>query len=196
MNSRPARPGYEKPMGNEKPMDASSRYQDSLPVTSDRLLAQLKADGFVFDRLDHAPLRTVEESKNVRDGFLSADEGGGHIKNLFLRDRKKNNYLVVLPEDRDITLTAVAAGIGAGRLSFGSAERLLEFLGVRPGAVTPLAMITGVAHGVGLFLDRSLTNARLIYMHPLVNDRTIALTPVDLERFLKTVRADYHWIDF
>ena len=81
-------------------MDASSQYQDSLPISSDRLLEMLADAGFEYQRIDHIPLRTVQDSKQVRDGFLSAEDGGGHIKNLFLRDKRKQNFLVVLPEDK------------------------------------------------------------------------------------------------
>ena len=36
--------------------------------------------------------------------MLTKNEGGGHIKNLYLRDHKKNNYLVVVQEDKNIDL--------------------------------------------------------------------------------------------
>ena len=177
-------------------MDASSHYQETLPVSSDSLLNQLQAEAFTFQRFDHVPLRTVQDSKQVRQGFLTAQNGGGHIKNLYLRDKKKQNYLVVLQEDRDIDLKVLAEKIGAGRLSFGSTDRLFEHLGVRPGAVTPLAMITGARKNVSLFLDRVLIDTTLIYMHPLVNDRTIGMHPAALERYLAQIEADYRWIDF
>ena len=70
-------------------MDASSTFQDSLPITSDQLLALLTEKGFAYKRIDHIPLRTVSDSKQVRDDFLTTEEGGGHIKNLYLRDKKK-----------------------------------------------------------------------------------------------------------
>ena len=177
-------------------MDASSNYQDSLPISSDQLLQQLDEQGLSYIRIDHIPLRTVADSKQVRDGFLTAAEGGGHIKNLYLRDKKKNNYLVVLQEDADLDLKWVAEKIGANRLSFGSADRLLECLGVRPGAVTPLAMVTGREHQLRLFLDASLRHKSVLYMHPLVNDRTLGMAPAQLELFLDRLNADYSWIDF
>ena len=62
---------------------------------------------------------------------------GAHIKNLYLRDRKKRNFLVVAQEDRQIDLKSLGGQIGSDRLSFGSADRLFEMLGVRPGAVSP-----------------------------------------------------------
>ena len=177
-------------------MDASSTYQDSLPVTSDQLLQQLDEQGLSYMRIEHIPLRTVADSKQVRDGFLTAAEGGGHIKNLYLRDKKKNNYLVVLQEDADLDLKWVAEKIGANRLSFGSADRLLECLGVRPGAVTPLSMVTGRDHQIRLIIDASLRRKTLLYMHPLVNDRTLGMAPAQLEAFLDRLNADYRWIDF
>ena len=177
-------------------MDASSTHQDSLPISSDQLLQQLDEQGLSYTRIDHIPLRTVADSKQVRDGFLTAAEGGGHIKNLYLRDKKKNNYLVVLQEDADLDLKWVAEKIGANRLSFGSADRLLECLGVRPGAVTPLAMVTGREHQLRLILDASLRHKSVLYMHPLVNDRTLGMAPVQLELFLDRLNADYSWIDF
>ena len=177
-------------------MDASSTYQDSLPISSDQLLQQLDEQGLSYTRIDHIPLRTVADSKQVRDGFLTAAKGGGHIKNLYLRDKKKNNYLVVLQEDADLDLKWVAEKIGANRLSFGSADRLLECLGVRPGAVTPLAMVTGRYHQLRLILDASLRHKSVLYMHPLVNDRTLGVAPAQLELFLDRLNADYSWIDF
>lgn len=177
-------------------MDASSAYQDSLPISSENLLAHLDETGLSYSRMDHIPLRTVADSKQVRDGFLSAADGGGHIKNLYLRDKKKQNYLIVLQEDAELELKFVAEKIGANRLSFGSADRLLENLGVRPGAVTPLSMINGVQKQVQLFMDASLREKKLLYMHPLVNDRTVGMAPASLEAFLAALDAEYHWIDF
>ena len=91
-----------------KDIDATSRFQQSLPVTSDEIIAKLDNWGIDYSRADHVPLRTVEESKKVQDKFLSIEQGGGHIKNLYLRDTKKRNILVVAEQDRliDHAITA------------------------------------------------------------------------------------------
>ena len=44
-------------------VDASSKYQDSLPISSDAIMEQLDNWGIAYTRADHVPLRTVEESK-------------------------------------------------------------------------------------------------------------------------------------
>ena len=166
-------------------MDASSAFQDSLPVHPDKLMAKIEDLGIDYQSFTHPPLRTVADSKAFRDELLTTEEGGCHIKNLFLRDKKKRNYLAVIQEDKEVDLKMLAEALGAGRISFGSEERLLTHLGVRPGAVTPLAMMHGAGENVTLGLDRDMLGAKQVYMHPLVNDRTIAMSGADLMRFLE-----------
>ena len=177
-------------------VDASSKYQDSLPISSDAIMEQLDNWGITYTRSDHVPLRTVEESKKVQGQFLSSEQGGGHIKNLYLRDNKKRNVLLVAEQDRQIDLKTLNSKLGTGRLSFGSAERLMENLGVRPGAVTPLSMINGVETGVQLFVDSGLKSCRQIYVHLLVNDRTLGITVEGLQRFFEKIEVQPVWVDF
>jgi len=175
-------------------MDASSAFQDSLPLSSDALLAQLDDWGLSYVLHAHVPLRTVEEAKAVEDDLLVPGEHALRLKNLYLRDRKKRNYLVTLQQDRDIDLKALGAELGVGGLSFGSADRLLEFLGIRPGAVSPLAMINGARQGVRFFMDAQARDAEVIYMHPLVNDRTVAMPRADLMTFLDKINVTPEWV--
>ncbi|MDA0362211.1 MAG: prolyl-tRNA synthetase associated domain-containing protein, partial [Proteobacteria bacterium] len=136
--------------------DTSPCAQDYLPVSSDILLCLLDRWGIKYNAHTHIPLRTVADSKRIQNRFLSPENGGGHIKNLYLRDHKKKNILLVAKQDRVIDLKNIDKILGTGRLSFGSEERLMEHLGVRPGSVTPLSMITGVNKNVSLYLDHTL----------------------------------------
>ena len=176
-------------------VDASSKYQDSLPISSDAIIKQLDDWGIAYIRSNHVPLRPVEDSKKVQGQFLSSEQGGGHIKNLYLRDNKKRNILLVAEQDRQIDLKTVHTKLETGRLSFGSAARLMENLGVRPGAVTPLSMINGVEAGVQLFIDSGLKSCQQIYVHPLVNDRTLGITLEDLEKFFNKIKVEPVWVD-
>ena len=83
-------------------MDASSAFKDTLPTTPEALVETLENAGIAFTRHEHPPLRTVEESKGHRGDMV-----GTHVKNLYLRDRKKRNFLVVAQEDREIDLKAL-----------------------------------------------------------------------------------------
>ena len=185
----------KKRLAMETIVDASSKYQDSLPISSDAILSLLDDWKISYTRTDHEPLRTVEDSKKVQNQFLSSEKGGGHIKNLYLRDNKKRNILLVTEQDQQIDLKNIHLNLAVGRLSFGSPERLMENLGVRPGAVTPLSMITGVQMEVRLFIDSNLKNCKQIYVHPLVNDRTLGMTVEGLQKFFNKIKVQPTWVD-
>lgn len=175
-------------------MDAAAAQQDALPVSSDALLAQLDAWGLPYTLFTHVPLRTVEEAKQVEAEMQQPGVSSLKIKNLYLRDRKKRNYLISVEQDREIDLKVLGKEIGAAGLSFGSADRLMQNLGIRPGAVSPLAMITGVAQGVTFYMDAAVQEVDVINMHPLVNDRTVVMTREDFLAFLARIGCEPHWI--
>ena len=170
-------------------MDASSQYKDSLPTSPDAVMALLEKLEIDFSTHQHPPLRTVEDAKAHR-GEMS----GIHIKNLFLRDRQKRNFLLVAQEDQNVDIKSLQALIGCDRLSFGSADRLFEMLGVRPGAVSPLSLINDPDHKVNLLLDKALETHQRVYAHPLVNDLTLGIDGGDLQRFFMHIGHEPCWL--
>lgn len=167
----------------------------TLPTSPETLLARLEALGIVAHTVTHPPVFTVEQAKALR-GELS----GHHIKNLFLRNKKKAMWLVVCLEDRQIDLKALAAALDAGRFSFGSADRLMTYLGVEPGSVTPFAAINDTDGHVSVVLDTAILDKGVlaegpVNCHPLVNHMTTAIAPADLIRFLESTGHDPHLLD-
>lgn len=152
------------------------------PLTPEALIAKLGELGIAQRTVDHPPLFTVEQSKALR-GELP----GGHTKNLFLRNKKGAMWLVTSLEDRPLDLKKLGELLGGGRLSFGSAERLMRHLGVVPGAVTPMAIVNDPEGAVTLVLDAGLLERDPVNVHPLTNDRTMALASADLIRFAEAV---------
>lgn len=161
-----------------------------MPLTPDELLARFDSLGIKHSTVSHPPVFTVEEAKRLR-GTLP----GAHVKNLFLRDKKKAMWLLTALEDARIDLRALEAVLGSARLSFGSADRLMEFLGVLPGAVTPLAAVNDTGLQVKVVLHRALLDTAPVNCHPLTNDRTTALAPGDLIAFLRSTGHDPQLID-
>jgi len=159
---------------------ADAETETPLPTSPAALLARLDALGIAYRCVEHPPVFTVEEAKALR-GELP----GAHIKNLFLRNKKGRMWLVTCLEDREVDLKALGERLEAGRFSFGSAERLMTYLGVRPGAVTPFAVINDTAREVTMVLDSGLLGEGPVNCHPLVNTMTTALAPEDLVRFLE-----------
>jgi Ala-tRNA(Pro) deacylase len=156
-----------------------------------QLFARLDQLGIAHRTVEHPPVFTVEEAKALRGNLP-----GHHIKNLFLRNKKEEMWLVVALEDRAIDLKRLGEVLGAGRLSFGSADRLKRALGVEPGSVTPLSLVNDEAHAVRLVLDRGMADGGPVNAHPLVNTMTTALAPADLLRFFAATGHTPHWLDF
>jgi Ala-tRNA(Pro) deacylase len=156
-----------------------------------QLFARLDQMGIAHRTVEHPPVFTVEEAKALRGNLP-----GNHIKNLFLRNKKEEMWLVVALEDRAIDLKRLGEVLGAGRLSFGSADRLKRTLGVEPGSVTPLSLVNDEARAVQLVLDRGVADGGSVNAHPLVNTMTTALAPADLLRFFEATGHTPRWLDF
>lgn len=149
------------------------------PTSAAELFARLDELGLNHHTIEHPPVFTVAEAKAHR-GPLT----GTHIKNLFLRNKKKKMWLVVAKEDRVIDLKALGKRIGAGHVSFGRPERLMDHLGVEPGSVTPFALINDVETRVQPVLDARIFDLDPIHAHPLRNDMTTAIAGEDLVTFI------------
>ncbi|SKA00940.1 Ala-tRNA(Pro) deacylase [Enhydrobacter aerosaccus] len=156
-----------------------------------QLFARLDALGLGHRTVEHPPVFTVEEAKAHR-----GDLPGHHIKNLFLRNKKEEMWLVVALEDRVVDLKRLGEALGAGRLSFGSPDRLRRTLGVEPGSVTPFAVINDTDRRVTLVLDSGLRERGPINAHPLTNTMTTAIAVADLQRFFEATGHTPRWLDF
>jgi Ala-tRNA(Pro) deacylase len=160
------------------------------PLTLDQLFEHLDALGIPHRTYSHAPVFTVAEAVALR-GSLP----GGHCKSLFLKDKKGGLWLVVALEAQHVDLRRLATALAAPRFSFGSAELLWEVLGVRPGSVTPFAVANDRARQVTVVLDGAMLQHNPLNYHPLQNDRTTAIAPDDLLRFLAACGHDPRIVD-
>jgi Ala-tRNA(Pro) deacylase len=156
--------------------DAGPFEPAELPV-----YARLDALGIPYTRYEHPPIASSEAGEQYWSGIDAA-----HCKNLFMRNQKgTKHYLVILQYQKRADLRAVADQIGDGKLSFGSAERLIKHLGVEPGSVSPFGLIHDAEHAVRVAIDRDLKSAVSISFHPNVNTATVVLLFADFHRFLE-----------
>jgi Ala-tRNA(Pro) deacylase len=133
-----------------------------------------------FRRFAHPPVFTVEEAERYWVEIPAT-----HCKNLFLRNGKgSRHYLVVLGHAKKADLRALSAMLGDDRLSFASPDRLMRFLHLTPGAVSPFGLIQESAHDVIVVLDSELPGTERIGFHPNVNTATITLATDEFLRFL------------
>lgn len=161
-----------------------------MPATRDDLFKFLDDLGIETTTIAHKAVFTVEESTG-----LERDIPGGHTKNLFLKCKKGNLYLLVALNDAVVDLKTLHKVIGSGRLSFGSAELLGEVLGITPGSVTPFSLVNEREGRVGVLLDARMMRHDILNYHPLENTATTSIARDDLLRFIRATGHEPRLID-
>ena len=151
-----------------------------MAATEQDLFALLATLGVETETARHPPVFTVEEARAHR-----GDLPGVHTKNLFLKDKKGQLWLVVTVEDRPVNLKDLRHRIGAAALSFARPEALGDALGVAPGSVTPFAVINDTSRRVRVVLDAEMMDGVRLNFHPLTNTATTSIAPAGLLAFLK-----------
>jgi len=154
---------------------------EQAPKTPDDLFKFLDDLGISHTTKWHPPVFTVAESVALRDEIP-----GGHTKNLFVKDRKDRYFLLTVEENATVDLKTVHQIVGgASRFSFGKPDKLMEYLGVIPGAVTALGVINDTGNNVTIVLDEELMKNDIINSHPLTNEATTSIKRDDLIRFIE-----------
>jgi Ala-tRNA(Pro) deacylase len=162
-----------------------------MSATEAELFAFFDAHGVAHHTHRHAPVFRVEEGLDIKAALP-----GGHTKNLFLKDAKGQLWLISALGESRIDLKTLPARIGSARLSFGSAERLYDALGVTPGSVTAFALINDPEHKVRFVLDRALIAHETLNFHPLSNDATTAVSRQGFLDFLAALGIEPLIVDF
>ena len=165
-----------------RPLDMSGRTEREAAVYDylDRL-------GIDYDRLDHEPAQTAEVCERITEALSPATA----CKNLFLTNSKGDEFfLLVMRADKHFTGRIVAHQIGSTRLSFGSAEKLWEYLGVTSGSVSLLSLVNDKNCRVQLLVDEDVYNSPLIRCHPCVNTSSLRIGREDA--FFTFVSATGH----
>jgi Ala-tRNA(Pro) deacylase len=151
----------------------------------------LKELGIEFDIHEHPPLDTIEIALEYWK-----DIDATHCKNLFFRNHKGNrHYLVIIKDTTPFSIRSLELKLKQGKLTFASEKRLLKYLGVKPGSVSPFGLINDTEHHVHIFLDEQLQNSNKISFHPNDNTASMVLKYSDFITYLESVGNTYEFID-
>ena len=139
-------------------------------LTKTDLFELLSVKNKNFQIHEHDPLFTVEDSEKLRGEIT-----GAHTKNLFLKNKKNNFFLFSCNENAKVNLKLFSKSIDAKNLSFANEEYLKKYLGIKPGSVSPFALLNDIKNIVRFYLDEELYKSELINFHPLINTTTISI---------------------
>ncbi len=148
-------------------------------LTESDLLKLISEKGINFQIHNHKPLFTVEDSENFRGKI-----DGSHTKNLFLKNKKNKFFLFSCDENADVDIKRFSKSIDAKNLSFANEKYLDEYLGIKPGSVSPYALLNDKNNVVIFYLDEKLFKSEIINFHPLVNTTTISIKTSDFISFI------------
>ena len=136
-----------------------------------KVFTRLLSDkGYDYDIHEHEALFTVDDSNKLRGKIK-----GSHSKNLFLKNKKNKFFLISCEEFADINLKKIAKPLALGNVSFAKEEYLINLLGIKPGSVTPFALLNDTENKINFYLDEKLYNSEYINFHPLRNTATITM---------------------
>lgn len=149
--------------------------------TKERVKQFLEEKNIPHRWVDHEAAYTIEEIHQL--GLENKDDVA---KNLFLRDGKgSNHYLFVVRGEKTVDLKAFSKAYGLTRLSFASPERLLKYLGLTKGSVTPLGVLNDINHEVSVYFDQDLLQMEEIGVHPNDNTASVFLSVADMLRIVR-----------
>lgn len=173
-----------------EPVSVDKSGENLGPATPDELLSLLEKLAIPTTLYKHRAVFSVGEADELDNSMP-----GAHTRNLFIRDKRENMFLITLLANKPVKLDRLADLLGAGRFSFGSPERLMKYLGVTPGSVTPFAMMNDKEHKVTLILDAEMMEQDIVNYHPLINTMTVGLPPSGLTKFLENCGSKFQIID-
>ncbi len=148
-------------------------------MDSSQLISLIKEKDYDITIHEHDALFTVEDSKNLRGKI-----GGSHSKNLFLKNKKNEFFLLSCEESDKIDLKKLSKDLGIGNISFAKEEYLSKYLGIKPGSVSPFALLNDKDGVVSFYLEKTLYESECINFHPLINNLTITISINNFVKFM------------
>ena len=144
-----------------------------------------------FEYYEHPPVPTIEEAKKYWVDLVAT-----HCKNIFFRNHKGNrHYLVILEHTRALAIHDLEKRLKQGKLSFASTKRMLKYLGLSPGSVSPFGLINDKENHVHVYIDENLKKSEKISFHPNINTASLVIAYKDFERFLEWTGNGFEYLE-
>ncbi len=148
----------------------------------------------VFDILDslEIPYTNYEhEAVHSCDDAKWIEVPGVRCKSLLLRNKKATQfYMVVLPDYKRLDPNLIRAIYDDTKMSFASEQRMMEKIWLRPGSVSPFALINNADNDIRVVFDSELKDVEIGF-HPLQNDNTIVTQMKYVEHFLENIGNEF-----
>lgn len=164
----------------------TARPTDKRLPKEERVYDLLERLDVPFERVDHNAVGTIEGCAEI-EKLLDIEI----CKNLFLRNSKGDQYyLLMLPGGKHLVTKDLAKKIGSTRLSFGTPEKMEEYLDITPGSVSVLGLMNDHENNIQLLVDNDIKKWEYFGCHPCINTSSLKIKTADL--FSKILPAVGH----
>ena len=165
-----------------RPTDCSGRLEREVRVYD--LLDKL---GIEYERTDHEEANTMEKCNEI-DKILDTII----CKNHFLCNRQQTEfYLLMMPGDKPFKTKYITKQLGCSRLSFAPSEKMLEYLDIKPGAVSIMGLMNDKDNKIQLVIDKPVVESETLGCHPCVCTSSLKFKTKDIiEKFLPAVHHE------
>lgn len=145
------------------------------------LLKQLYDLNISYQMVDHPAADTTEEA----DAYISG-KGGVATKTMFLKDKHKRFYVLVMDDNKCLDFKEFQELTGAKRVSMAKDADTTAQLGLVPGIISPFGLAKHPQDVVGVYFDQDMLDEQIpLTFHPNVNTHTIFLSAADLQKFIE-----------
>jgi len=147
--------------------------------------------GIEYEYYEHPEAPTIEIAAQFYRG-----EDTTLCKNLFFRNHKGNrHYLVIMDSRHQMDIHSIEKMLRQGKLSFASSERMMKYLGLRPGSVSLFGLVNDKDHEVTLFVDKGLVNVKKVSFHPNDNHASLVISSSDMFKFIENIGNEWQVVD-
>ena len=156
-----------------------------------KVVDQLNELGIPFQIVEHEPALTTEQA----DRFIEGIEGV-RTKTMFLTNKKKRNfYLVIIDDEKRLDMDVFKEIVEENRIKMASAETLNDKMMLLPGTVSPFGLLNNRDKDIQVYFDQEIVSEERMCFHPNTNEKTIFVNTEDLFTFLKAIGYEAHVIN-
>ena len=156
-----------------------------------KVVDQLNELGIPFQIVEHEPVLTTEQA----DRFIEGIEGV-RTKTMFLTNKKKRNfYLVIIDDAKRLDMDVFKEIVEENRIKMASAETLNDKMMLLPGNVSPFGLLNNRDKDIQVYFDQEIVSEERMCFHPNTNEKTIFVNTQDLFTVLKEIGYELHVIE-
>ncbi|KEG04128.1 proline--tRNA ligase, putative [Plasmodium vinckei vinckei] len=160
-------------------------------IESQKLFDELKELNINYKEVKHGKVNSIKE---ILD--LNLEKSENVIKNLFLKDKKKNYFYLCVANWKKVDLKNVSTQLKTSNLRFVDDENLKNILNVKPGSLTPFSIKSDKDNIVKLYFDEDIKSMDEVIIHPMHNYSCIYVKTSDVIKYCDLHKHTPEFINF